>query len=123
MSREGSANPADRKKLRKATEDFIPDLTKSAQLANFNFITKLIHFQGITEEWNTSFEKDLKAVQKYTFKTEFPRLPSYKDIEEIRKKFEPAKLVNSDKFKTSSFEKSNFVLVRVEQEDDVHKVS
>lgn len=107
-------------KLRKATEDFIPDLPPADPIQTL--VSNILHFKAITDEWNTKFSKDLMALPKYQFNTEFPRLPNYKNIIEVRQKFDSARLVNSEKLKINSYENATFIFIRVEEIDDIHKV-
>lgn len=108
-------------KLRKNTEEYIPELQTAlgagqAQAAN------LAQFADIVREWNLLFSNEFKAITNYTFKAEFPRLVSYKDRLEVAKKFDSLGHFNSLKNRVNLFEKSIFVLVRVNDYDDIHKV-
>lgn len=122
MSKEDSSNAGGVKpRLRKGTEEFIPEIEKSQNL--WSLTSSGLHFTEIMKEWNVEYMKDLMLVGKYKFITEFPRLNSYKDAVEVRKKFEGAHYYNSEKVKPGLFEKSIFLYVQAEAYDDIHKVA
>lgn len=108
-------------KLRKNTEEYIPEL-QAAVAAGQAKAADLAQFADIAREWNVLFSNEFKAIANYTFKAEFPRLASYKDRVEVCKKFDSLGHFNSIKTRVNLFEKALFVLVRVNDYDDVHKV-
>ena len=121
MSKDESAGAQGVKgRLRKATEEFIPEIEKPQSVWSFN--VSGLHSADIIKEWNIEFMTDLVVVGKYKFIAEFPRLQSYKDAAEVRKKFEGTHHYNSDKLKPSVFEKAIFVFIQAEAYDDLHKV-
>lgn len=121
MSKEETSNTGNAKpRLRKGTEDFMPEIEKNQSFWSTN--ASILHFSDIIKEWNMEFLTDLMVVGKYKFVTEFPRLSSYKDAAEVRKKFEGAHHYNSDKVKPTLFEKAIFLFVQAEAYDDIHKV-
>lgn len=117
MDKDESGN-AQKPRLRKSTEDFIPEIQKAAMLSS-----NILHFSDIINEWNITFANDLMAVGKYKFNAEFMRLPSYRDPVDNRKKFDGAKVYNSDKVKPQFFDKATYLYVQADAYDDIHKVA
>jgi len=121
MQKENTEGTIQKGKLRKATEDFIPDLPKATVMGNLD--SGVMLFADILKEWNQSYGNDVMAVGQHTFKADFARLSNYKNAEEVRKKFEPLSQINSQNIKPKDFEKAIFVLIRVSAYDDLHKVT
>ena len=113
-----------RTKLRRATEEFIPEIQQKPSIVSPqpSIGSNMIQFGDIIQEWNYKYQVDLMAVQKYKFNAEFPRLISYKEPAEIRKKFESAHSYNLENIKLEAFKDSVFVYVQAEAYDDLHKV-
>lgn len=116
MDKDESAN-IPKPRLRKGTEDFIPEIQTAAKLSS-----NIMHFSDIINDWNVNFANDLMAVTKYKFNTEFMRLPTYKNPVDNRKKFDGAHIYNSEKVKPQYFERSIYLYVQAESYDDIHKV-